>query len=50
LSTSSEDAVAIVDDEAVGMIARQRFGELLQSPFGRGMAVTFLVGNLAVDI
>src|SRR5215471_21436560 len=27
-----EDAVAIVDDEAVRMIARQRFPELLQAP------------------
>jgi hypothetical protein len=28
----SEDAVAIVDQEAVGMIARQRFPELLERP------------------
>src|SRR5215472_11871277 len=28
-----EDAVAIVDDEAVRMIARQSFSELLQRPF-----------------
>ena len=27
-----EDAVTIVDDEAVRMIARQRFPELLQAP------------------
>jgi hypothetical protein len=27
-----EYAVAIVDDEAVGMVARQRFPELLQAP------------------
>ena len=33
----SEDAVAIVDQEAVGMIAGQRFPELLESPFRRGM-------------
>src|SRR6516162_5850823 len=32
-----EDAVPIVDDEAVRMIARQRFLELLQRPFRRGM-------------
>ena len=31
----SEDAVAIVDQEAVGMIARQRFPELLERPFRR---------------
>src|SRR5215471_21782966 len=30
----SEDAISIVDDEAVGMVARQRFPELLQRPFG----------------
>ena len=28
----SEDAVTIVDDEEVGMVARQRFPELLQAP------------------
>ena len=33
-----EYAVAIVDDEAVGMVARQRFPELLQRPFRRGMS------------
>ena len=27
-----EDAIPIVDDEAVGMVARQRFPELLQAP------------------
>ena len=32
-----EYGVAIVDDEAVGMVARQRFPELLQRPFRRGM-------------
>ena len=34
----SEDTVPIVDDEAIGMIARQRFPELLQRPFRRGMS------------
>jgi hypothetical protein len=33
----SEDAVPIVDDEAVGMVTRQRFPELLQCRFRRGM-------------
>ena len=32
----SEDTVPIVDDEAISMIARQRFAELLQRPFRRG--------------
>src|SRR5215831_5661170 len=32
-----EDAVAMVDDETIRMIARQRFSELLQRPFRRGM-------------
>ena len=32
-----EDAVAVVDDEAVRMIARQGFPELLHRPFRRGI-------------
>src|SRR5262252_4636389 len=32
-----EDAVAIVDDETIRMIARQGFSELLQRPFRRRM-------------
>jgi hypothetical protein len=40
-----EYAVAIVDDEAVGMIARQRFPELLQRPFRHGMAGDMVVEN-----
>ena len=32
----SEDAVTIVDDEAVGMVARQRFPKLLQRPSNIG--------------
>src|SRR5215831_5188404 len=32
-----EDAVAIVDDETIRMIARESFPELLQRPFRRGM-------------
>src|SRR6516165_5350877 len=28
----SEDAIAVMDDEAVGMVARQGFPELLQAP------------------
>jgi len=32
-----EDAVPIMDGEAVGMTARQGFPELLQRPFRRGM-------------
>ena len=43
----SEDAVAIVDQEAVGMISRQRFPELLERPFRRGMGSDVLVDNLA---
>ena len=35
----SEDTVPIVNDEAIGMITRQRFPELLQRPF-RGCSVT----------
>src|SRR5215831_1827193 len=42
-----EYAVAIVDDEAVGMVARQRFPELLQRPFRRGMGRGVEVENLA---
>src|SRR5215469_6776205 len=42
-----EDAVTIVDDEAVRMIARQRFPELLQCPFRRGMGRDIVVKNLA---
>ena len=42
-----EDAVTIVDDEAVRMIARQRFPELLQRPFRSGMGRDVLVENLA---
>src|SRR5215831_7251991 len=41
------DAVAIVDDEAVRMIARQRFPEPLQRPFRRGMGRDVVVENLA---
>ena len=36
-----------MDDEAVGMAARQRFPELLQSPFRRGMGRGVVVENLA---
>src|SRR5215467_2118614 len=43
----SEDAVAIVDQEAVGMIARQRFPELLERPFRRRMSSYVLVENHA---
>jgi hypothetical protein len=32
----SEDAIAIMHDEAVGMVARQGFPGLLQCPFRRG--------------
>src|SRR5215471_13095911 len=32
-----EDAIVIMDEEAVGMIARQRFPELLQRPLRGGM-------------
>src|SRR5215831_4804753 len=41
-----KDAVAVVDDEAVRMIARQGFPELLQRPFRRGMGSDVLVENL----
>src|SRR5260370_18761977 len=42
-----EDAVSIVDDESVRMIARQRFPELLlERPFRRGMGSDVLVENL----
>src|SRR5258707_9896912 len=42
-----EDAVSIVDDESVRMIARQCFAELLERPFRRGMGSDVLVENLA---
>jgi len=42
-----EDAVPIMDDEAVGMAARQRFPELLPCPFRRGMGRGVVVENLA---
>src|SRR5215471_18785723 len=42
-----EDAIAIVDGEAIEMIARQRFPELLQRPLLRGMGGDVLVENLA---
>src|SRR5215471_3840505 len=42
-----EYAVAIVDDKAVGMVARQRFPELRQRPFRRGMGRGVEVENLA---
>src|SRR5215471_11009204 len=42
-----EDAVAIVDDETIRMIARQGFPELLQRPFRRGMGRDVVVENLA---
>src|SRR5215471_16602377 len=41
----SEDAIAIMDDEAIGMIARQRFPELLQRPLRRGMGRDVVVEN-----
>src|SRR5215469_14663151 len=43
----SEDAIAIVNEEAIGMIARQRFSELLQRPLRRGMGRDVVVDNLA---
>jgi hypothetical protein len=43
----SEDAIAIMDEEAVRMIAGQRFPELLQPPCRRGMGRNVLVENLA---
>src|SRR5215831_14235463 len=43
----SEDAVAVVDQEAAGMISRQRFPELLERPFRRGMGRDVLVDNPA---
>jgi hypothetical protein len=42
-----EDAVPIVDDEAVRMIARQGFPELRQRPFRRRMGRGVVVENLA---
>ena len=43
----SEDAIAIVEDEAIGMAARQRFPELRQRPFRRRMGSDVLVELLA---
>src|SRR5215471_6324030 len=43
----SEDAIAILDEEAVGMIARQRFPELGQRPLRRGMGRDVVVENPA---
>ena len=42
-----EDAIPIVDEETVGMTARERFPELLQRPLCRGMGSDVLVENLA---
>src|SRR5215471_10155256 len=42
-----EDAIPIVNEEAVGMIARQRFPELLHCPFRRGMGREVVVENPA---
>src|SRR5260370_2014344 len=42
-----EDAVSIVDDESVGMIARQCLPELLECPFRCGMGSDVLVENPA---
>ena len=42
-----EDTVPIVDDEAIGVIARQRFPELLERPFRRGMGRDVVVENPA---
>ena len=36
-----------MDDEAVGMAARQRFPELLPCPFRRGVRRSVVVENLA---
>jgi hypothetical protein len=47
LDIRREDAVPIVDDEAVRMIARQGFPELRQRPFRRGMGRGVEVENLA---
>src|SRR5215472_4613664 len=41
-----EDAVAIVDDETIRMIARQRLSELLHRPFRRGVGRDVVVENL----
>src|SRR5215472_4480122 len=46
----SEDAIAIVDDEATGMAARQRFPELRQRPFRRRMGSDVLVELLAGEV
>ena len=45
----SEDAIAIMDDEAVGMIVRQRFPELLQCPFRRGIGCDDVVETPAAS-
>src|SRR6516165_7726801 len=42
-----EDAVAIVDEEAIEMTARQSFPELLQRPFRCGMRRDVVVENAA---
>src|SRR5215469_3362739 len=42
-----EDAIAIVDEEALGMTAGQSFSELLHRPFRRGIRGDVVVGNLA---
>jgi hypothetical protein len=42
-----EDTVPIVDGKAVGMVARQRFPELLQRPFCCGMRRGVVVENSA---
>src|SRR5215471_11040942 len=41
-----EDAVAIVDDETIRMIARQRLSELLHRPFRLGVGRDVVVENL----
>src|SRR6516164_8180402 len=43
----SEDAIPIVKEEAVGMIAGQRFPELWQRPLRRGMGRDLVVKNPA---
>ena len=45
----SEDAIAIMDDEAVGMIVRQRFPKLLQCPFRRGIGCDDVVETPAAS-
>ena len=39
-----EDSIAVMDDEAVGMIEHQKFPELLGRPLGGGM-----LSNIAVQ-